>query len=206
MIKLGDWQAPCSLGIVPNSVMDVFQGEKVDGVLGMNFIKNYAVSFCSQKKQVQFFASSNTTINRQNTYDLSGLGFNAAKAVQMIKGEDNLYSIEAILNGTIKCGFIIDSGAYMSQLSKRCAMQLGLPLDGVTRQQSFLFGEVFLLNGKLKEILVGQTKIAEVIVDYPKTDPSDSLPPLLGMDIFNRYRMFWDFPNSLMYMEKYSKK
>lgn len=165
----------------------------LDGILGMNILKNYALLLDSQKSTLTFWKGGKlSAMQRQQ------IGFDHSDAIPLLPGKgDERFLVQAQLGGKINENLLLDTGSPITHITASSASRLNLVSDSILQHASFYGTFVFHL-AYLEPLKIGSL-LTRLVVGYPDSDALP-LPPLLGMDVMARYGVLFDFPAQKMYV------
>ncbi len=161
-------------------------GEKLDGLIGMNFLRDYVVHVDFDAEMISFVAPAN---NEQLRW---------GKAVAIDYDRAGLPHIDAAVFFDIAADFLVDTGAlstgsldeqvFQKVLSEKKAETIDITL--LTAGGAIQEREARIVN-----LLVGPFEYRDLI--FAESDSS-----ILGLSFLSRHEVIFDFPNKKMYLRE----
>ncbi len=166
---------------------------KIDGIIGMNFLAQYAVLFDFQKHQLMLWKNGKLSLAQRKQCNME-----KASSVPIIDIYKSLqYFARVRINGTTEEDMLIDSGGSATIISAPIARNLKLTSLGNVIAHP-IYGPQPYHIGVVDKLDIGDYTTGAVTLWYPERD-GGPIPPVLGRDFLTQHRILMDFPDNRMY-------
>lgn len=167
----------------------------LDGVLGWDFLSEYAVLFDFQAHTVTLWHGGSLSAS-----ELCGAGMEGAIVLPRANKTPGSFDIAVRLNDQTDVNLAIDTGGAHTLLDIAQARLLELRPTRLGFRQPSVFGDLKANEARLSSLIFGGLRVSDLNVRYLQS-PHPNLPPHLGLDVLARYRMLIDYPARKLYLK-----
>ena len=173
-----------------------------DGLIGTNFLLNYATLFDTQNKKLTFWPGG-----RLNADDLKSVGLEKAVVLPVtfgkggLLGKDGLYRVHVRFNDKEEEDIALDTGASLTALPLKLVRKLKLKDTARGKPQYTLFGTVTTNEARLQTLAFGTLTVKDVDVQYQTGRDTPGFFPHIGMDVLSHFRFLLDAPARKIYLK-----
>jgi predicted aspartyl protease len=187
--------------VAKDSYFYVAPGVTVDGILGANFLVNFAASFDFSADQMILIQPG-----VMSAHQVGLLGYGQAGGTEFPlkdKGTDterDEFSVSALLGSgtaTRSVDLEVDTGSKVTTIPRDAAQALSLKPEGEQPVAGGTSGDRVLDRSTVSSLSLGDIRVLDRPVLYP--DKGD-YPSLLGMDILKGYKILIDYPARKVYL------
>ncbi len=170
----------------------------LDGVLGGDFLANYAVLFDFRTHTVTLWQGGDLTeaerrsVNMQDAVTLP----RANKTPESFDVRVRLSSPRGQRDVTLA----IDTGGTRTLIAPQDARALELEPTRIAVPQRTVFGNLKANEAKIPALEFGSIRISDLPVRY-LVQEHPNMPPHLGLDVLSHYRLLLDYPANRLYLK-----
>lgn len=189
------------LTVLPSTYARSLADQKVDGVIGVNFLGKMSVELDPTTKMLSF-----SIPGKINDDEVAKAGFKPSSRVPLkYSSTQSSFEVTCKLNRTIEEDLGLDTGSKWTVISRKSAEKLRLNALKRDIRVGTVLGSIKHDQAILDSLVVGPRTLAALPVLYPaSSQDQDSLAAgtSLGMDVLSRYRILMDFPGGNVYFEE----
>ncbi len=167
----------------------------LDGVLGWDFLSDYAVLFDFQAHTVTLWRGGDLSAS-----ELRGAGMEGAIVLPRANKTPGSFDIAVRLNDQADVNLAVDTGGAHTLLDIAQARLLELRPTRLGFRQPSVFGDLKANEARLSALVFGGLRVSDLPVRYLQS-PHPNLPPHLGLDVLTHYRMLIDYPARKLYLK-----
>ncbi len=171
----------------------VVSGRKIDGVIGSDILKDFAVLFDFQEHRISFWQGG-----KLSPAQLTQNGLGKAYSVPLFDfGGGDCCMLDVRFNGSVTERMMVDTGAAVTMLIGRRTQELHLISLGNVIAKS-IYGSFKQHSANVNKFEIGDFSagITPLLYSERKIGP---LPPLLGLDFLTQHHLLIDYPAKRMY-------
>jgi len=190
-LMLGKTERAGEFYVLSGDVADRLKYLGVDGLLGVNLLRDYAVSLDFSKQECTLVYPGNLSPSLLTT-----LGFDASKnvAIPLREGGNGIDQIPLSLNGKTVAA-TLDSGARFTVFPKAQLPDHAKFIATTLARVEERVISVDIVRGN--QIVLGDVSLSDYPVGMGKTSTG-----IVGMDVLSQLRLLLDFPTHTMYAAK----
>jgi predicted aspartyl protease len=183
--------------VAPDELLRLSSNLTVGGIIGANFLQNFAVNFDFSAHQIILITPGGLSAAQTRQ-----LGYTAGdEAVLPLTALGNyLYSLPVVLErGAVsqRADLQVDTGSKVTTIPRDTAQALSLVSEGRQPLTGGTVGYRVQIRSTVSVLALGDIRLLDRSVLYP--DKGD-YPSLLGMDILMGYKILIDYPAHKVYL------
>lgn len=205
-LQIGSTKFPGQIRVFPKVLNTSSLEEKVDGILGVDFLRQGAVVFDYEAQTVSWFSGGNLTGT-----ELAAFGFDKTKHTIPLKRLNSFpwYSVSVSIGGPEVVShivpMIVDTGAQIALLSDAISLPGQILLEKPV-EASLAFQKVYIVGGYQGSFTVGEFTVPKTKVLFTSSKVFDSLfdPSLangfLSIDFLSHFVFAIDYKTDTLYL------
>lgn len=175
----------------------------VDGLIGNNVLKFYALKFNFSDQEISMYYPGNLSAKF-----LLSQGFSEANCLAL-KDNDNrfLYFIPIKFHENsreVEEDLMIDTGGVSTRISQDTAKKLKLQSQGMTTETQDFSGSNILESSSIEKLSVGNLTLNKQKIYFP-SGKNKATVNILGMDVLSQLTMLIDYPRQKVYFNSMDK-
>ena len=170
----------------------------LDGVLGWDFLSDYAVMFDFQAHRITLWQGGNLTDEERR-----GVSMQDALAFPRANKTAGSFDIAVRLRssrGQRDVTLVVDTGGARTLIAPQDARALDLEPSRIALPQRSVFGNLKVNEATLQTLEIGGLRLPNFPVRY-LTQEHPNMPPHLGLDVLSHYRLLIDYPAKMLYLK-----
>ena len=170
----------------------------LDGVLGWDFLADYALLIDFHTHQLTLWQGGNLTEEERRSVHMQD-----AVALPRANKTPGSFDIQVRLSnarGQRDVTLAVDTGGARTLIAPQDARALDLEPTCIALPQRSIFGSLKVNEATLQTLEVGGLRLSDLSVRY-LTQDHPNMPPHLGLDVLSRYRLLIDYPAKMLYLK-----
>lgn len=170
----------------------------LDGVLGWDFLSDYAVMFDFQAHHITLWQGGNLTDEERRSVSMQD-----AFAFPRANKTPGSFDITVRLRsprGLRDVTLAVDTGGARTLIAPQDARALDLEPTRIALPQRSIFGSLKVNEAALQTLEIGGLRLSDFPVRY-LTQEHPNMPPHLGLDVLSHYRLLIDYPAKTLYLK-----
>ena len=202
---------------IPDKNFDPSIGNQIDGIIGLDIIKNLECLFDFPRHQITMYAPARMVMPPDGTAaqavsggltpeEVAAVGFGNIQSVPITDSpKDGIKYVHVLWRNAGQSSeedMTLDIGAATTTISPSLASRLAVQPTSEGSVSYGFDGTRLTKNGMIDQVQIGQLVLHNQSVQYSNQEAKgQSLPPMLGMDILSKYKVLVDFSSSKMYLK-----